>query len=210
VGGHVFNGASWPAPPTEGNIIVSCWGFADGQDAIGDPMPGWTQVQPGIDTTFSGVGGNGAHPLMFYKVATDSEDTTPTIDTGSTDSPDGDGNHYLMEFSGASILSASNAGASDTGTATPGVTVSPAAGNQAIIVTFLEYHTTLHGQGDPTTGTTELYEEGVIGGGGAANPQHWVGYRIVSSATGSAYNVNPENFTGGGVKWGAGEAACNC
>jgi len=204
VSGHVFNGASWASPPTVGNLLISCWGFGTGQDAIGDSMPGWTRITD--NSALVGVGGAGGHPIMFWKVAEASEATTPTIDTGNSNAPDGDGNHYLLEFSGSVTFATSNSSHSESPTPSPGVLVTPLADETAIIVTFLEYHTTLHGQGTPTSGTTEVFEEGVLPGG-TGNPQHWVGYQIVDPTDGSAYSVNPQSFTGNGVKWGSITAA---
>lgn len=189
LGGFVIEGASWPSPPTAGNLLFSAW-MADG--AQGDPgdMDGWNKDpdHQGIADVSHG-GGSEGRIYVFWKIADGSEDTTPQCTGTSWSAGVGQSNHYLIEVAGVDeydTFASGNDGG--VGTSTPGVLITPAAGRVAFLITFQTWH--LHDQSPPATTNdgTQLYNEGDIVDG--TNPGRWIGYKAVADTTGS-YDINP-------------------
>lgn len=180
---------TWPSSTGVGDLLVGCYAIRS-HDVTGGPS-GWSGHPSGLVS----VSGGSSTGEMFYDLAASGSETTETF-TGSG----GDRQiATIIEFPGTWTL-VDSAETTGTGGSFGTGSVTPTAGKRALIIGMYVQHATDFVQTiTPDAGWTEVTDQDA-GGGAGFEPHLWVGYRIVSSASGS-YNPSGTSDNAGGA-WG--------
>lgn len=192
------HGASWPAPPTPGNLLICAWTLFAQQGLTVGTMDGWSLIEDAV--SFVGSGGSGGNLALYWKLAEADEPTEPFAYGGSIGASNlAKSQNYLLEVSGVDSFDTFVSGFSETQTHTPGLSITPTADLIGFGFTVQEHHSPGGGPftNDPPVSTV-VYEGNLSDAG---NPYRWLGYQIIDGATGS-YSINPGlTLVGNSVKW---------
>jgi len=178
----VVNTFSWDFTPTAGNLIVIAVAIRNGGSSTAPT--GWTRLR---DNPAGGAFTDGI--ALYGKVSAGTETSAVFDYTGSTRRQ-----FMIVEASGMTLTGYLSAQANGTGTAITTGSVTPTAGDQALIIGAVATNSDSVTTFTPGTGWTELFDLNT----GAEHPSASLVYQIVASASGS---YNPATTASASRDW---------